>query len=84
MGARGVAITFVSREEGKELTAVEALINREVPQRDVGGFVSHAPKEEETPRPASRLEAPVEVGAPQPPARTLAAKFPTRRSRRRR
>lgn len=84
MGARGVAITFVSREEGKELTAVEALINREVRQREVDGFVSHAPREEEPPRPASRLEAPVEVGAPQPPARTLAAKFPTRRSRRRR
>jgi len=84
MGARGVAITFVSREEGKELTAVETLINREVPQRIVDGFVSHPPKEEPPPRRASRLEVVVEEGAAKPPARTLAAKFPTRRSRRRR
>jgi len=84
MGARGVAITFVSREEGKELTAVEALINREVPQRIVDGFVSHAPKEEPIERPASRTEVVVAEGEAKPPPRTLAAKFPTRRSRRRR
>lgn len=38
MGARGVAVTFVTREEGSELTAIEALINREIPARKVEGF----------------------------------------------
>lgn len=38
MGAKGVAITFVNREQGKELTNIEKLINREVPQRHVEGF----------------------------------------------
>lgn len=88
MGARGIAITFVSREEGKELTAVESLINREVPQRIVDGFCSQPPKEQPPPHRPSRLEAPIASGNGNGPAkprpRTLASKFPTRRSRRRR
>lgn len=38
MGAHGVAITFVGREEGKELTAVEMHINRQIEERKVPGF----------------------------------------------
>lgn len=46
MGSRGIAITFVTKEEGKEITNVEKLINREVPARVVEGFVPRPPREE--------------------------------------
>jgi ATP-dependent RNA helicase DeaD len=38
MGATGKAITFVSRDEGKQLTAVEMLTNRLIRQQEVEGF----------------------------------------------
>jgi len=90
MGARGVAITFVSREEGKELTNVEKLINREVPEREVPGFVPSLEREEfikpTAPEPLSRFEMPVHVGgdavAVKRPAKTLGSRFkPSRRRR---
>ena len=88
MGARGVAITFVTREEGKELTNVERLINREVTERQVDGFVPRPlqePKPE--PEPTSRLSAPVTAGGAegvkQLPPKTLGSRFrPSRRRRR--
>ncbi|MBU0719386.1 MAG: DEAD/DEAH box helicase, partial [Planctomycetes bacterium] len=43
MGARGVAITLVGKEEGQRLTNVEMLINREIPQHIVEGFKPSAP-----------------------------------------
>jgi ATP-dependent RNA helicase DeaD len=54
MGARGVAITLVSREEGKELTSIEKLINREIVERKVPGFTPRPPREEAPPRSAAR------------------------------
>ena len=92
MGARGVAITFVSREEGKELTNVEKLINRQIPARTVDGFVSSPPREEptekkETPAPVSRFQAPlVSTGtssdSAKPIPKTLGSRFkPSRRRR---
>lgn len=39
MGARGIAISLVTREEGTELTRIEMLINREIPARTIEGFV---------------------------------------------
>jgi ATP-dependent RNA helicase DeaD len=44
MGQFGEAITIVTREEGKELTAIEKLINREIPNQRVPGFESKAPE----------------------------------------
>ncbi len=34
MGRTGYALTFVTREQGKELTAIEMLINKEIKRRD--------------------------------------------------
>jgi len=38
MGAKGKAFTFVTRQQGEELTRVEELINMIVPQATVEGF----------------------------------------------
>ncbi len=38
MGADGVAIAFVTREQGKELTAIEAFINNQLVEERVEGF----------------------------------------------
>jgi ATP-dependent RNA helicase DeaD len=39
MGAAGKAFTFVAKDQGNELTRVEALINMVIPQATVEGFV---------------------------------------------
>lgn len=46
MGSRGTAITFVTKEQGKEITNVEKLINQEVPARKVEGFVPRPSRED--------------------------------------
>ena len=38
MGARGKAFTFVTRDQGEELTKIESLINMIIPQAQVEGF----------------------------------------------
>lgn len=90
MGARGVAITFVSREEGKELTNVEKLINRQVPERAVEGFVPSPEREDfvkaVAPEAVSRYESPAhdtgDAIAVKRPPRTLGSRFkPSRRRR---
>lgn len=94
MGARGTAITFVTREQGEELTKVEKLINREVPQRRVEGFTpgdSRPRPDEHRPAPParSRLQTPVyaeattEPAAAKMPPRTLGSRFKPKRGRRR-
>jgi len=91
MGAKGFAITFVTREQGKELTNIEMLINLEIPHRKVEGFVPAPPDEEPSERveapPLSRLEAPVfstDGTAPAKlPPKTLGSRFRTARRRRR-
>jgi ATP-dependent RNA helicase DeaD len=89
MGAQGVAVSFVTREEGKELTAIEALINREVPAMKVDGFAA-TPVMAEEPRqrvepPMSRFRAPASTDSTTVTARpkTLGGKFRPKRSRRR-
>jgi len=91
MGAKGVAITFVGRDEGKQLTNIERLIDREVPPRTVPGFRPTSDRERPAPVEAlpllSRLQAPVfstagEVSARLPP-KTLGSRFRTKRGRRR-
>jgi len=91
MGARGTAITFVTAEEGKELTNVEKLINREVPERKVDGFTSQPIEPIPSEAPAaptrqSRFTAPVHANAETQtttatPAKTLGGRFRTRRRR---
>ena len=90
MGAKGHAITFVTHEQGKELTNIEKLINQEIPQRKVKGFVpapfeKKAPEQVEAP-PLSRLEAPVyspDGSTPTKlPPKTLGSRFRTARRRR--
>jgi ATP-dependent RNA helicase DeaD len=94
MGAFGAAYSFVSREEGKELTQVEKLINKEIREATIEGFVPREPpddarshRREAAPPPVSRLAAPVAAQTGEAPARpvprTLGGKFrPSRRRRR--
>lgn len=91
MGARGTAITFVTPEEGKELTNVEILINREIPARTVPGFRPSKPRETREGAP-DRAQAQREEGSTVQTAtvapvkarpRTLASKFRTSKRRRR-
>lgn len=90
MGERGVAITFVSTDQGKEITNVEKLINREVPLRVVKGFVPRT-FDDEPPAPPvkapshvtpSIYAAPAEGSPTRAPAKTIGGRFPTRRRRR--
>ena len=91
MGHRGTAITFVTPEEGKELTNVEVLINREIPSRTVPGFTPSKPKEPEERPPrhpdASRDNGATSAATTTAPAKarpkTLASKFRTSKRRRR-
>jgi ATP-dependent RNA helicase DeaD len=60
MGAEGKAYTFVTRDQGEELTRVESLINMVIPQGTVEGF-------EPSPTPSDWLErAPGPGGPPRP------------------
>lgn len=43
MGATGKAISFVTREEGKELTKIEMLINRQIEECRYAGFTPSPP-----------------------------------------
>ena len=94
MGAQGVAITFAGRDEGKQLTTIERLINKQIREKKVEGFNPRPPREEvaprpEQPRPLSRFEAPVHaaVGTEEkrkpPPKKTLGSRFKPNRGRRR-
>ena len=87
MGERGTAITLVSREQGKELTAIEMHINREIPERDVPGFSARGHDEAPPRREAAVATVPAapdgESFRPARPAKTLGGKFrPARRRRR--
>ena len=91
MGLAGKAITFVSGIEGKEITSVEILINKVVPERTVEGFKPSPPPERRDmaprPKPVSRLQQSVHGGSPvtvpaNAPRKTLGSRFkPSRRRR---
>ncbi|UCE60498.1 MAG: DEAD/DEAH box helicase [Phycisphaerales bacterium] len=89
MGAKGIALAFVTPEEGKQLTGIEMLINEQIPECNIDGFVptpQETPTEPTAPTPLSRLRAPVhsegEDGPAKPPPKTLGSRFrPTRRRR---
>ena len=93
MGARGCAYTFVSREQGKELTEIEKLINKELTRIRFEDFqpTAEPPAPEEEPKPSSpggyrvsRSGQPSESGALPISDRpvTLGSKFRPRRRRR--
>ncbi|MGH7213259.1 MAG: DEAD/DEAH box helicase [Tepidisphaeraceae bacterium] len=76
MGAKGKAFTFVGKDQGEQLTKVEALINMVVPQAALEGFDPNPPPTDwtdakpgipglsETPKPVvSRFERPYGAGA---------------------
>jgi ATP-dependent RNA helicase DeaD len=84
MGREGVAYTFVTTEEGGELTRIEILINRLLKRDEIEGFAAVA-----TVVPTSR--PPLEVGAcvtegepaaPPPPRPTPPGRRPPKRHRR--
>jgi len=92
MGACGKAITFVTPEEGKELTEVEKLTNVLVEDKQYASFVPRVFEDEappSAPTQASRYQQSVfsevdsnDVPTSAPP-KTLGSKFRPRRSRRR-
>jgi ATP-dependent RNA helicase DeaD len=87
MGQSGKAITFVTRDQGDQLTAVEALINREIPQLVVEGFRPRPPPDERhsaAPAMASATMAAVATPPAPPMPKTLGGKFPLSRRHRRR
>lgn len=88
MGAQGKAFTFVSRDQGGELTKIERLINIMIPQATLEGFEpSPTPHDWKENKPVAG-ESPAKAAAPAagPSAkRGLGSKIPvTRRHRRRR
>lgn len=93
MGARGVAVTFVNREEGKELTTVEMLINRQLPQLTIPGFAASVEPVQREAAPVAPMfsryqQSPSETPSPDRPAgtpvrKTLGGRFRPARSRRR-
>jgi ATP-dependent RNA helicase DeaD len=44
MGADGIAIAFVTKEQGEQLTAIETLINKQLDEDRIEGFQAFAPK----------------------------------------
>jgi len=60
MGADGVAIAFVTPEQGEELTQIEAFINMQLTQERLEGFEAFAPRRKvqaapEAPKPAAPI-----------------------------
>jgi len=44
IGADGVAVAFVTPEQGDRLTDIEAFINKEVEREDIEGFQAYTPR----------------------------------------
>jgi ATP-dependent RNA helicase DeaD len=95
MGSSGRAITFVTREQGGELTEIEMLINKQIAKLEIEGFAPTSPPRESmdragphaAPQPvlqtavASPAAAPAKPAAPAGPS--LSGKFPLSRRHRR-
>ncbi|WP_442483985.1 DEAD/DEAH box helicase [Aeoliella sp. SH292] len=68
MGREGVAYTFVTPEEGPELTRIEILINRLLKRDEIEGFSTIVPVASATPaHPDGEAAAPAEEEKPKPP-----------------
>jgi ATP-dependent RNA helicase DeaD len=68
MGAQGKAFTFISKDQGDELTKIENLINMVVPQATVQGF-------EPSPPPADWTDEKPVFGASNEPAKPVVSRF---------
>jgi ATP-dependent RNA helicase DeaD len=59
MGADGIAISFVTPDQGEVLTSIEHLINREIPADRVEGFQAFTPRvkpaKADQPKPAAKV-----------------------------
>jgi ATP-dependent RNA helicase DeaD len=59
MGADGVAISFVTPDQGEVLTAIEHLINREIPADRIEGYEAFTPRvkpaKTDAPKPAAKV-----------------------------
>jgi ATP-dependent RNA helicase DeaD len=51
MGAGGVAIAFVTPEQGELLTAIESFINRQLEEHRIDGFQAYTPRAPRTAEP---------------------------------
>jgi ATP-dependent RNA helicase DeaD len=51
IGADGVAILFATPDQGGELTAIEAFINKEIPEEKLEGFQAYTPRVREEKKP---------------------------------
>jgi ATP-dependent RNA helicase DeaD len=58
MGADGVAIAFVTPEQGEQLTAIEAFINKQLEEDRIEGFEAYTPKSAK-PQPEAEPPKPV-------------------------
>jgi ATP-dependent RNA helicase DeaD len=52
IGADGVAVAFVTPEQGEQLTAIEAFINKVLPEDHIEGFESYTPRKREEKKPS--------------------------------
>jgi ATP-dependent RNA helicase DeaD len=59
MGADGIAIAFVTPEQGEELTRIETLINHQLTQDHIPGFEAFPPKVQQNPVEAPKATMPV-------------------------
>jgi ATP-dependent RNA helicase DeaD len=69
MGKDGVAIAFVTPEQGELLTNIEMFINKQIPEEKIKGFQAFKPRKQEPPRHAAVKSAngAVPAAAPEPP-----------------
>jgi ATP-dependent RNA helicase DeaD len=87
MGREGVAYTFVTTEEGGELTRIEMLINRLLKRADIEGFAAvasaaPAPTRTTATLPGTATTAPPADEPPPPPKPTPPGRRPPKRHRR--
>jgi ATP-dependent RNA helicase DeaD len=78
MGREGIAYTFVTTEEGSELTRIEMLINRQLKRDEIEGFAAAAPP----PAAAAPAADENEAEPPAKPRPTPPGQRPPRRHRR--
>jgi ATP-dependent RNA helicase DeaD len=66
MGREGIAYTFVTTEEGGELTRIEILINRQLKRGEIEGFSATAPPPAVAASPSADQEGDKEPAKPRP------------------
>jgi ATP-dependent RNA helicase DeaD len=68
MGKDGVAIAFVTPEQGELLTNIEMFINKQIPEETIKGFEAFKPRKKEPPKHATKpTNGSAPASAPEPP-----------------